>query len=294
METAAALQLEPSWKAHVGDWFAREDMRALAAFLRQRKAAGARIYPPGRDIFAAFEATPFDAVKVVVLGQDPYHGAGQAHGLCFSVPPGVPVPPSLLNIYKELERDTGFTRPDHGCLLPWARRGVLLLNSVLTVEDGKPGSHQGNGWEGFTDHVVDVLNREREQPGVPALGQLRAEEGRGDRPAPAPRAEGAAPVAAVGAPRLPRLRAFLGRQRVPGALREDADRLVAAAGRAAPCPEAVARPAAQPPGQLPGMDARSSGIWMQSSIGLAAPAQRPIVRMGRGFLNGSTLPLFHE
>ena len=163
MEPAAALQLEPSWKARVGEWFAREDMRALSAFLRQRKAAGARIYPPGRDIFAAFDATPFDAVKVVILGQDPYHGAGQAHGLCFSVLPGVPVPPSLLNIYKELERDTGFIRPDHGCLLPWARRGVLLLNSVLTVEDGKPGSHQGRGWEGFTDHVVDVLNRECEQ-----------------------------------------------------------------------------------------------------------------------------------
>jgi len=163
MDAAAALQLEPSWKARVGEWFAREDMRALSAFLRQRKAAGARIYPPGRDIFAAFDATPFDAVKVVILGQDPYHGAGQAHGLCFSVPPGVPVPPSLLNIYKELERDTGFIRPDHGCLLPWARRGVLLLNSVLTVEDGKPGSHQGRGWEGFTDHVVDVLNRECEQ-----------------------------------------------------------------------------------------------------------------------------------
>ncbi|WP_038053969.1 uracil-DNA glycosylase [Thermomonas fusca] len=162
MEPAAALQLEPSWKARVGEWFAREDMRALSAFLRQRKAAGARIYPPGRDIFAAFDATPFDTVKVVILGQDPYHGAGQAHGLCFSVPPGVPVPPSLLNIYKELERDTGFLRPDHGCLLPWAQRGVLLLNSVLTVEDGKPGSHQGRGWEGFTDHVVDVLNRERE------------------------------------------------------------------------------------------------------------------------------------
>ncbi|WP_447937705.1 uracil-DNA glycosylase [Thermomonas fusca] len=163
MEPAAALQLEPSWKARVGDWFAREDMRALSAFLRQRKAAGAHIYPPGRDIFAAFDATPFDAVKLVILGQDPYHGAGQAHGLCFSVLPGVPVPPSLLNIYKELERDTGFIRPDHGCLLPWARRGVLLLNSVLTVEDGKPGSHQGRGWEGFTDHVVDVLNRECEQ-----------------------------------------------------------------------------------------------------------------------------------
>ena len=163
MEAAAPLQLEASWKARVGDWFAREDMQALSIFLRQRKAAGARVYPPGRDIFAAFDATPFDAVKVVILGQDPYHGAGQAHGLCFSVAPGVPVPPSLLNIYKELERDTGFVRPDHGCLLPWATRGVLLLNSVLTVEDGKPGSHQSRGWEGFTDHVVDVLNREREQ-----------------------------------------------------------------------------------------------------------------------------------
>ncbi|MBS0229947.1 MAG: uracil-DNA glycosylase [Proteobacteria bacterium] len=158
----ADLQLEPSWKARVGDWFARADMQQLAAFLRQRKAAGATLYPAGRDIFAAFAATPFDAVKVVILGQDPYHGPGQAHGLCFSVPPGVPVPPSLLNIYKELEASTGFVRPDHGCLLPWARQGVLLLNSVLTVEDGKPGSHQGKGWEGFTDHVVDVLNRERE------------------------------------------------------------------------------------------------------------------------------------
>ena len=156
------VRLEPSWKARVGDWFARDDMRALATFLRQRKAAGATVYPPGGEIFAAFDATPFDAVKVVILGQDPYHGPGQAHGLCFSVRPGVPVPPSLDNIYKELARDTGFVRPDHGCLLPWARRGVLLLNSVLTVEAGQAGSHQGKGWEGFTDHVVDVLNRERE------------------------------------------------------------------------------------------------------------------------------------
>lgn len=156
------VRLEPSWKARVGDWLARDDMRALATFLRQRKAAGATVYPPGGEIFAAFDATPFDAVKVVILGQDPYHGPGQAHGLCFSVRPGVPVPPSLDNIYKELARDTGFVRPDHGCLLPWARRGVLLLNSVLTVEAGQAGSHQGKGWEGFTDHVVDVLNRERE------------------------------------------------------------------------------------------------------------------------------------
>ncbi len=159
----ADIRLEASWKSRIGDWFARDDMRALSAFLRQRRAAAATIYPPGGEIFAAFDATPFDAVKVVILGQDPYHGPGQAHGLCFSVRPGVPVPPSLDNIYKELARDTGFVRPDHGCLLPWARRGVLLLNSVLTVEAGQPGSHQGKGWEGFTDHVVDVLNREREQ-----------------------------------------------------------------------------------------------------------------------------------
>ena len=156
------VRLEASWKARVGDWFAREDMRQLSAFLRQRKAAGATIYPAGDDIFAAFDATPFEAVKIVILGQDPYHGPGQAHGLCFSVRPGVPVPPSLVNIYKELARDSGFVRPDHGYLLPWARQGVLLLNSVLTVESGRAGAHAGKGWEGFTDHVVEVLGRERE------------------------------------------------------------------------------------------------------------------------------------
>ena len=158
----SGIRLEASWKARVGDWFERPDMRELAGFLRARKAAGATVYPPGGRIFAAFDATPFDAVKIVILGQDPYHGPGQAHGLCFSVLPGVPVPPSLDNIYKELARDVGFVRPDHGCLLPWAHQGVLLLNSVLTVEAGRAGSHQGKGWEGFTDHVVDVLNRERE------------------------------------------------------------------------------------------------------------------------------------
>ncbi len=162
MSDARELRLEVSWKARVGDWFARDDMQVLSAFLRGRRAAGARIHPAPGDIFAAFDATPFDAAKVVILGQDPYHGPGQAHGLCFSVLPGVPVPPSLLNIYKELETDVGFARPTHGYLVPWARQGVLLLNSVLTVEEGRAGSHQGKGWEGFTDHVVDVLNRERE------------------------------------------------------------------------------------------------------------------------------------
>ncbi|KRA17285.1 uracil-DNA glycosylase [Lysobacter sp. Root604] len=161
-DSGERVKLEPSWKARVGDWFEREDMRALSAFLRERKAAGARIYPPGPQIFAAFDATPFDQVKVVVLGQDPYHGPGQAHGLCFSVQPGVTVPPSLENIYKEIHRDLGLARPDHGYLMAWARQGVLLLNAVLTVEESRAGSHQGKGWEGFTDHVVDTLNRERE------------------------------------------------------------------------------------------------------------------------------------
>ncbi|MFZ2753603.1 MAG: uracil-DNA glycosylase [Lysobacteraceae bacterium] len=156
------IRLDPSWKARIGDYLQREDIAALGAFLRQRKALGLRIYPPGAQIFSAFDATPFDAVKVVILGQDPYHGAGQAHGLCFSVRPGVAVPPSLDNIFKEIHRDLGIARPDHGCLTPWAERGVLLLNAVLTVEDGRAGAHQGKGWEGFTDHVVDVLNREKE------------------------------------------------------------------------------------------------------------------------------------
>ncbi|WP_313644182.1 uracil-DNA glycosylase [Stenotrophomonas sp.] len=161
-EDGVQIQLEPSWKSRIGDWLLRPEMRELSAFLRKRKAAGAHVFPPGPEIFAAFNATPFEQVKVVVLGQDPYHGYGQAHGLSFSVMPGVPVPPSLLNIYKEIEADLAIPRPDHGCLLPWAHQGVLLLNAVLTVEEGKAGAHQGRGWEGFTDHVVDVLNRERE------------------------------------------------------------------------------------------------------------------------------------
>ena len=158
----AKLRLEPSWRTKVGDYLQFPAMQSLAAFLRQEKAAGKRIYPPGPQIFAALDATPFDQVKVVILGQDPYHGPGQAHGLCFSVPAGVDVPPSLQNIFKEIERDLGLPRPRHGNLESWAKEGVLLLNAVLTVEAGKAGAHQGKGWEGFTDHIVDTLNRERE------------------------------------------------------------------------------------------------------------------------------------
>jgi uracil-DNA glycosylase len=156
------LKLEPSWKARIGDYFDRPEMQRLAEFLRAELRAGKSIYPPPGKIFAALDATPFEQVKVVILGQDPYHGPGQAHGLCFSVLPGLPPPPSLENIFKEIQRDLGIARPDHGCLLPWAQQGVLLLNSVLTVERGLAGSHQGKGWEGFTDAVVDQLNRERD------------------------------------------------------------------------------------------------------------------------------------
>ncbi len=156
------IQLEPSWKARVGDYLQRPEMQALSEFLRSELRRGKVIYPPPKRIFAALNTTPFDQVKIVILGQDPYHGPNQAHGLCFSVLPGVDVPPSLNNIFAEIERDLHIPRPDHGCLLPWARQGVLLLNATLTVQAHQAGSHQGKGWEGFTDAVVDHLNRERE------------------------------------------------------------------------------------------------------------------------------------
>ncbi|MGN6478820.1 uracil-DNA glycosylase [Luteibacter sp.] len=156
------VQLEASWKERVGDHLDRPEMLELSTFLRDEKAHGKVIYPPGPEIFNAFEHTPFDKVRVVILGQDPYHGPGQAHGLSFSVRPGVRVPPSLQNMFKEIESCLGIPRPDHGCLTTWADRGVLLLNAVLTVEAGQAGSHQGKGWEGFTDAAIDALNRERE------------------------------------------------------------------------------------------------------------------------------------
>ncbi|MBS3895981.1 uracil-DNA glycosylase [Silanimonas sp.] len=157
-----AGRLAPSWQARVGDRLKSEAMQALAAFLRAEKAAGKTLHPPGRLMFAAFDAVPFEAVKVLILGQDPYHGPGQAHGLSFSVPPGVAIPPSLLNIFKEIERDLGLPLPRHGCLTHWAGQGVLLLNAVLSVEEGRAGSHAGRGWEGFTDAVIETLSRERE------------------------------------------------------------------------------------------------------------------------------------
>lgn len=132
-------------------------------YVKQRRDEGVTVYPPQEQVFNAFGLTEFDQVKVVILGQDPYHGANQAHGLCFSVLPGIKTPPSLQNIYKELVEDVvGFTLPDHGFLEPWAKQGVLLLNTVLTVEEGNANSHQHLGWEQFTDVVIAQLNEHRE------------------------------------------------------------------------------------------------------------------------------------
>jgi uracil-DNA glycosylase len=160
--TGERIRLEPGWKSHLLDVLTGAPMQALRDFLRDELAAGKTIYPPPAQIFAALDATPFDQVKVVILGQDPYHGPGQAHGLCFSVRSGVPVPPSLQNIFKEIQSDLGIAPPRHGDLRSWAAQGVLLLNAVLTVERARAGAHQGKGWEQFTDAVIDRLNRERE------------------------------------------------------------------------------------------------------------------------------------
>ena len=154
----APVRLEASWKARIGEQLLRPPMRELSAFLRQRKAAGVQVYPPGPQIFAAFDATPFEQVKVVILGQDPYHGPGQAHGLCFSVQPGVPAPPSLVNIYKELKRDLNIDIPNHGYLQSWADQGVLMLNTTMTVERANANAHAGKGWQFFTDRIIEVVS----------------------------------------------------------------------------------------------------------------------------------------
>jgi uracil-DNA glycosylase len=137
-------------------------MAALRDYLRAEKAAGKRIFPAGSDWFRALDLTPLEQVRVVILGQDPYHGEGQAHGLCFSVKPGVRTPPSLANIYKEMETDLGIPRAQHGFLEHWAEQGVLLLNAVLTVEMGRAAAHQGRGWERFTDAVIRLVNAKTE------------------------------------------------------------------------------------------------------------------------------------
>lgn len=152
------VRIEPGWGALLKAEFDKDYFNALRAFLHREKQAGKVIYPPGPRIFAAFGQTPPDKLKAVIIGQDPYHGPGQANGLCFSVADGITRPPSLVNIFKELHQDLGLPIPLSGNLEPWARQGVLLLNATLTVEAGKAGSHQGKGWEMFTDAVIQCIS----------------------------------------------------------------------------------------------------------------------------------------
>lgn len=156
------IDLHPSWLAHLSLEFDLPYMQQLKQFLLQQKQAGKVIYPESKHIFNAFNSTPLDQVKVVILGQDPYHGPNQAHGLCFSVQPGIQTPPSLQNMYKEIQRDLGLPIPNHGFLQSWAEQGVFLLNATLTVEQAKAGAHQGQGWEQFTDRAIQTVNEQRE------------------------------------------------------------------------------------------------------------------------------------
>jgi len=162
MSSPREIKLHDQWRQAIGIEFDKDYMQSLREFLIQRKQQGAVIYPPANQWFAALNTTPFEKVRVVILGQDPYHGVDQAHGLCFSVTPGIKVPPSLANIYKEIKSDLGIDQPNHGCLISWAQQGVLMLNATLTVEDGNAGAHQGKGWEQFTDQIIKAVNQQRE------------------------------------------------------------------------------------------------------------------------------------
>ena len=157
-----AVNIDPSWKKVLTSEFQQPYFEQIKEFILAEKQRGKRVYPPGSQIFNAFNLTPFEQVKVVILGQDPYHGSGQAHGLSFSVPLGIPAPPSLVNIFKELKADIGIDSPGHGNLESWARQGVLLLNAVLTVNDSEAASHKNAGWEKFTDAVIKTISDQRE------------------------------------------------------------------------------------------------------------------------------------
>lgn len=158
----SGIKLESSWLGLLREEFDKPYMRNLKQFLLSEKQQGKIIYPASHLIFNALNTTPFDSVKIVILGQDPYHAPNQAHGLCFSVLPGVRIPPSLVNIYKEINQDLGIEIAQHGYLQTWAEQGVLLLNATLTVEKNKAGSHQNKGWEQFTDRIIQLLNEQRE------------------------------------------------------------------------------------------------------------------------------------
>lgn len=155
------VRIASDWQPLLQQEFDAEYFVRLTDFVRQEYRT-ARVFPPAGKIFSAFDTCPWDSLKVVIIGQDPYHGYGQAHGLCFSVAEGVPFPPSLQNIFKEIQAETGAPIPRSGCLDRWARQGVLMLNATLTVREASPGSHQGHGWEEFTDHVIRIVSDKRE------------------------------------------------------------------------------------------------------------------------------------
>ncbi len=171
------VKIEESWKKVLEPVFQKPYFKNLIDFIKseyKRKT----IYPPGNLIFNAFASTPFEKVKVVIIGQDPYHGHNQAHGLCFSVNKGIPIPPSLKNIYKELERDLGYKQPNHGDLSAWAKQGVLLLNAILTVQAGVASSHKDKGWEQFTDDVIQILNEKKKNLVFLLWGKFAQEKGK--------------------------------------------------------------------------------------------------------------------
>ena len=217
------VKIAPDWKEVLAPEFEKPYFATLTDFVRQEYASR-RIYPRGSNIFRAFDKCPFERLKVVIIGQDPYHGPGQANGLCFSVADGIPFPPSLQNIFKEVADDTGTPIPASGNLDRWAEQGVLLLNSVLTVREHEAASHAGRGWETFTDAVVRAIAERK-------VGQLRTEEGRHRRPAAQPHTQGRAPLAALGLPRVLRLPPLLAGQRLPALDRQGTDRLVAQPAR---------------------------------------------------------------
>ncbi len=176
-DLATSVQIENGWKEVLKDEFRQPYFQALRTFLKTEKALGKTIYPPGPLIFNAFNSTPFDRVKAVIIGQDPYHRPGQAHGLCFSVKPGVGIPPSLANIYQELHDDTGFEIPNHGYLQKWTEQGVLMLNAILTVEEGNASSHKGKGWENFTTAAIQAINKHKEGVAFLLWGRYAQQKG---------------------------------------------------------------------------------------------------------------------
>lgn len=171
------VKIDPSWQEILKDEFDKEYFEKLTKFVKQEYAT-TKVYPEGKNIFRAFELCPFDKVKVVILGQDPYHGPKQANGLCFSVGEGIPLPPSLQNIYKEIESDTGAKMPSSGSLDNWSRQGVLLLNATLTVRANKPGSHQHQGWEEFTDAAIKAVSEKKEHVVFILWGKYAQEKGK--------------------------------------------------------------------------------------------------------------------